>query len=141
MRFSTLTYGIDTSVFVRLLTGHPEVDFLETADALKRLHDKRPTSVFVVSNQVIGEAYVVLQHFYKLPKDDAKVEIAKLLAGGNFFPTNGDSVLEILKTQSSSGLLDRLIAQSYQQLGITTLTNDKRMAKLEGVQLLSQTAL
>ena len=54
---STKVYGLDTSVFVRLLTGHPETDFTETVAGLKKLHDKDPATELVVSNQVIGEAY------------------------------------------------------------------------------------
>ena len=67
---STKIYGLDTSVFVRLLTGHPETDFEETVVGLKKLHDNDPATELVVSNQVIGEAYVTLQHFYSLQDEE-----------------------------------------------------------------------
>ena len=72
MSRSTKIYGLDTSVFVRLLTGHPETDFKETVAGLKKLYDNDPATELVVSNRVIGEAYITLQHHYKISKADAR---------------------------------------------------------------------
>ena len=133
---STPIYGLDTSVFVRLLTGHPEAEYKRTVLALKRLHEKEPSTELVVSNQVIGEAYITLQHFYKIPKEDAKQAISALFASGNVSPLNGATILEILKKSSGAGLMDRLIIENYNQRGLPVLTNDKRMAKVEGAHIL-----
>lgn len=136
MLHSTHVYGIDTSVFVRLLTGHPEQGFRETALALEKLLEKEPSSELVVSNQVIGEAYVTLQHHYSITKKDAREAILKLFNSGVVSPLNGYSVLEILETQGGAGLMDRLIADDYQKREANVLTNDKRMSKLPGIKLL-----
>lgn len=133
---SSSTYGIDTSVFVRLLTGQPQVDFEKTAKALKQLHDENPATELVVSNQVIGEAYITLQHFYEVSKADARKAIIDLFASGNVAPLNGQPVIDILQEDSGAGLMDRLIAQDYNKSGVSVLTNDKRMAKLSGVRIL-----
>lgn len=133
---STPVYGIDTSVFVRLLTGHPESDFQVTIKKLAALHKREPTSEIVVSNQVIGEAYITLQRFYKLTKVDAKAGILKILEDGLVTPLHGLPILEILKEDGGAGLMDRLIAQDYHQKKIQVLTNDKKMAKIEGIELL-----
>ena len=136
MPLSDHTYGIDTSVFVRLLTGQPQVDFEKTTKALKLLHDKNPSMELVVSNQVIGEAYITLQHFYGVSKSDACKAILDLFESGNVAPLNGQPVLAILESVSGAGLVDRLIAQDYAKGGVRILTNDKRMAKLTGVTIL-----
>lgn len=133
---STPVYRIDTSVFVRLLTGHPESDFQVTIKKLAALHKREPTSEIVVSNQVIGEAYITLQRFYKLTKVDAKAGILKILEDGLVTPLHGLPILEILKEDGGAGLMDRLIAQDYHQKKIQVLTNDKKMAKIEGIELL-----
>jgi predicted nucleic acid-binding protein len=133
-------YGIDTSVFLRLLTGHPEKDFRETAASLAQLMRNDPNVEIVVSNQVIGEAYVVLQHFYQVSKLEARNAILKVLKGGNVVPLNGRPVLSLLAKKTSAGLVDILIAQDYAKEARVVLTNDRRMAKLPGVQLLSAAA-
>lgn len=133
---STRIYGLDTSVFVRLLTGHPETDFEKTARALKAVHEKEPSPELVVSNQVIGEAYITLQYFYKISKEDARQAIRELFNSGNISPLNGSGIHKILAECRGSGLMDRLIADDYDQRGIIVLTNDKRMAKVDGAKLL-----
>ena len=132
---STQVYGIDTSIFVRLLTGHPEKDFEKTVAALERICDEG--TELVVSNQVIGETYITLQHFYGISKLDARLAILDLLSSGMVSPLNGQPVLDILSARSGAGLMDRLIAQDYNRQGALVLTNDKRMSKLEGAQNLS----
>ncbi len=111
-------------------------DFEKTASALKRLYEKDPGTGLVVSNQVIGEAYITLQHFYKISKKDARSAILSLFASTGISPRNGEPVISLLKEEGGAGLLDRLIAQDYGREGVDVLTNDKRMAKLEGVVLL-----
>jgi predicted nucleic acid-binding protein len=133
---STRAYGIDTSVFVRLLTGHPEKDFEATALALRRMHDREPAAEFVVSNQVIGEAYIALQHHYRISKLEARSAMVQLFSTGAVQALNGESVLGILREATGAGLVDRLIAQDYAQREVKALTNDKRMAKLPGMALL-----
>lgn len=136
MPHSSHIYGIDTSVFVRLLTGHPQSDFEKTAKALRQLHNENPTAEIVVSNQVIGEAYITLQHFYGITKVDARKAILDLFESGNLTPLNGQRTMDILLENSGAGLIDRLITQDYHQHGVSVLTNDKRMAKLSGVRIL-----
>lgn len=133
---SNHVYGIDTSVFVRLLTGHPEKAFLRTAHALEKLHQEESSMELVVSNQVIGEAYITLQHHYSISKKDARLAILQLFDSGAIAPLGGQSVVNILKTPGGAGLLDRLITDDYQSRGVRILTNDKRMAKIPGVELL-----
>ena len=66
----TRHYGIDTSLLVRLLTKDPEGEFARCVEALRALIEDQGDEVFA-SNQVIGEAYVAIQHHYEVSKEDA----------------------------------------------------------------------
>ena len=62
----TQRFGIDTSILVRLVTGDPEDGFARCVEALTGLVDREGAEVYA-SNQVIGEAYVAIQHHYGVP--------------------------------------------------------------------------
>jgi len=51
-------------------------------------------------------------------------------------PLNGASVIEVLQTDHSCGLLDRLIANDYDKCGMKVLTNDLKMRRLRSAQKL-----
>lgn len=65
------TYGIDTSSQVRLVTAEPEPDFQHCVNGLRILIEEQDAEIFA-SNQVIGEAYIVLQHHYGISASDAR---------------------------------------------------------------------
>ena len=46
-------------------------------------------------------------------------------------------MFDLLEDEFGVGLIDRLIVQDYQTKGLVVLTNDKRMAKLYGAELLN----
>ena len=88
------------------------------------------------SNQVIGEAYVAVQHHYGVSKADARAGLAEVLRSGLVSPLNGRAVFAALDASGGSGLLDRLIADDYSRDGMEVLTLDRRMASLAGVRRL-----
>ena len=90
----------------------------------------------MASNQVVGEAYVALQHHYGVPKRESREALASVLQSGLVRPMGGPSVLEILGIDSGCGLFDRLIADEYRRAGVVTLTLDRKMAALPDAQLL-----
>ena len=71
MNRMTQRYGIDTSVLVRLLTRDPKDEFERCVEALRTFVEDQGHEVFA-SNQVVGEAYVAVQHHYGVSRDDAK---------------------------------------------------------------------
>ncbi len=131
----TRRYGIDTSILVRLLTRDPEGEFARCVEALRALIEDQGDEVFA-SNQVVGEAYVAIQHHYGVSKDDARTSLLNTLRSGLVAPLNGLSVIEALGATSGPGLFDRLIADGYSKVGLDTLTLDRRMASLEGISRL-----
>lgn len=128
-------YGIDTSVLVRLLTGVPEADFARSVQGLSVLVRDEGAGVFA-SNQVIGEAYVAVQHHYGVAKADARTGLLQVLRSGLVAPLNGRSVLDAIGSAGGADLLDRLIADDYTREDLDVLTLDRAMAKLPRARIL-----
>ncbi len=122
-------FGIDTSILVRLATGDPEDAFEDCVRRLAVLVERDDAEVFA-SNQVIGEAYVALQHHYGVSKPEARAALASVLSSGLVAPMNGLGVFSALEAAKGCGLLDRLIADDYRRAELVTLTLDRKMAAL-----------
>lgn len=131
----TQRFGIDTSILVRLLTRDPEQDFEYCVNKLCALIDGRGDEIFV-SNQVIGEAYIAVQHHYGVSRADARASLLDALSSGLIAPLNGRSVIEALAAVGGPGLFDRLIANDYSRAGLEILTLDRKMTSLPDVQRL-----
>jgi predicted nucleic acid-binding protein len=117
--------------------SRPEISKIWTEEhQITARHEVELAAQLIVSNQVIGEAYITLQHFYEISKPDARAAISLLFANGHVYPLNGKDVVEVLKSKTGVGLMDRLIAQDYTARDCLVLTNDRKMAKLPGVVLL-----
>lgn len=122
-------YGIDTSIFVRVLTGLPAPEYQATVKRLAAIRAAQPEHI-TVANIVIAEAYAVLQHHYALSKSDARAAILSALTSGLVEPAHGDAVLDALRETKEPGLTDRLIALDYASQRATVLTLDRKMAAL-----------
>lgn len=129
------SYGIDTSILMRLVTGDPEDGFERCVRALAKLVERTDVQIHA-SNQVIGEAYVAVQHHYGVSKADARAGLVSVLKSGIVMPLNGATVFAALEAMSGCGLLDRLIADDYRRAGLVTLTLDRKMAALPDARLL-----
>lgn len=128
-------FGIDTSILVRLLTRDPEHEFERCVTRLSALADDQDGEVFA-SNQVIGEAYVAVQHHYGVARGDARAALLDVLQSGLVAPLNGRPAIDALSATQPPGLFDRLIANDYSRAGLETLTLDRRMASLQQAQRL-----
>ena len=82
-------YGIDTSIFVRLLTGLPAADDQATLKRLTTIRESQPQPI-TVANIVIAEAYAVLQHHYGVSKTDTRQGMLSVLTSGLVEPLHGD---------------------------------------------------
>ena len=74
----TARFGIDTSILVRLATRDPEDGFEHCVRKLTAIIERDDAEVFA-SNQVVGEAYIALQHHYGVSKLDARAALASAL--------------------------------------------------------------
>ena len=124
-------YGIDTSVFVRVLTGLPAAEYQRTVKRLAALRAAQAEHI-TVANIVIAEAYAVLQHHYALSKVEARTAILSALTSGLIAPADGDAVLDALRGTKEPGLTDQLIALAYAHRRATVLTLDRKIATLPG---------
>ncbi len=130
----TRRFGIDTSVLVRLVTGVPEADFDYCVARLSALVEE--DGELFASNQVIGEAYVAVQHHYGVSKVDARAALVDVLRSGLVAPLNGRSAIAALEASGGPGVFDRLIADGYSREGLEVLTLDRKMAGLAEVRRL-----
>jgi len=131
----TPRFGIDTSILVRLVSGDPVAEFERCVRKLTALIQNDDAEVFA-SNQVIGEAYVALQHHYGVAQTDVRAGLLQVLRSGLVAPLNGRATLSALAADGGCGLLDRLIADDYRRAGVDTLTLDRKMAALAGARRL-----
>ena len=131
----TQRFGIDTSILVRLLTGDPEAEFARCARGLTRLIEEDGAEIFA-SNQVIGEAYVAVQHHYGVSKADCRAGLEDVLRSGLVNPLGGDGTLAAVGQTGGAGLLDRLIAADYARADLKVLTLDRKMAHLPNARRL-----
>ena len=127
-------FGIDTSILVRLLTGDPSADFEYCVGMMSALVEEG--GEIFASNQVIGEAYVAVQHHYGVSKADARASLVDVLRSGLVAPLNGHSVFAALQAQGGPGVFDRLISDGYSREGLQVLTLDRKMASLAEVRRL-----
>lgn len=132
----TSRYGIDTSILVRLVTGQPAELFAACVGQLRTLVEDEGAELFA-SNQVVGEAYVAVQHHYGIAAYDVRAALLGVLQSGLVSPLHGHTVLNALQATDGPGLFDRLIADDYARAGLETLTLDRKMAALPGVSALS----
>lgn len=129
-------YGIDTSIFVRLLTGDPAKEYEQTRAALEKVLTDDPAAEIEVSNLVIAEAYFALQHHYGIPKNEARAALVSVMTSGLVKPQRGKSVLDASEETREPGVVDRLIASDYSASGLVTITNDRKMSRLPASRLL-----
>ena len=128
----TRRLGIDTSVLVRLVTGDPTDIYEHCVQELTKLVEQGD-EVFA-SNQVIGEAYIAIQHHYGIDKDSVRAGLANALRSGLVSPLNGRAIIDLLESSGGAGAIDRLITDDYAHQDLPVLTLDQRMASLKGAR-------
>ena len=128
----TQRLGIDTSVLVRLVTGDPPETYDHCVQELSKLV-ARGDEVFA-SNQVIGEAYIAIQHHYGIDKDSVRAGLANALRSGLVAPLNGRAIINLLESSGGAGVMDRLIVDDYSHRELPVLTLDQRMSSIRGAR-------
>lgn len=131
-----MTYGLDTSFVLRLITGEPEELALQ---AVRRLAQLRQAGAdCFISDLVASETYYALQFHYKLPKEAALSALAALGKGRDGIRFSG-ATGAVLQTphlsRATPGFVDRLIHADYRRAGHAMLTCEHAAGKLDNVQV------
>ena len=132
-----MTFGLDTSVVLRLLTGQPE-DL--AAKALARYQDGIAAGDdFSVSDLVAAESYYAIQHHYGKSKEEALDALRSFSAGdGISFSQNFATAINTPNIHKASpGFVDRMLASGYGERGHITLSCEKSFRRLPDTEVIS----
>lgn len=130
-----MAIGLDTSVVLRLLIGEPRAQMAIARGRIERalIAGER----VVVTDLVVAEAFHALRHHYGVPETAALGRLRAFLGSGvvHVDPAGAGEALGA-GTRGEAGIVDRLIVARHRALGATTVTFDRRQARLEGGVLL-----
>ena len=132
-----MTFGLDTSVVLRLLTGQPQ-DL--AAKALERYQDGIAAGDdFSVSDLVAAESYYAIQHHYGKSKEEALDALRSFSSGdGISFPQNFEAAINTPNIHKASpGFVDRMLVSGYGENGQITLSCEKSFRRLPGTEVIS----
>ena len=132
-----MTFGLDTSVVLRLLTGQPQ-DL--AARALARYQDGIAAGDdFSVSDVVAAEAYYALQQHYKKTKEEALEALKGFSSGeGISFSQNFTVSINTLDIHKANpGFVDRMLVSGYREQGQITLSCEKSFKRLADTEVIS----
>ena len=131
-----MTYGMDTSVILRIITSEPYP-----------LAEKVQTRVaeiiaaggeFVISELPAFEAYYSLQHFYGRTKEEAIMALRALADedGISFSPEAAAALATPDAWKANPGFVDRMIVAGYAAHGHGTFSCEKVFRRLPGTEIL-----
>ena len=132
-----MTFGLDTSVVLRLLTGQPQ-DL--AAKALERYQDGIAAGDdFSVSDLVAAESYYAIQHHYGKSKEEALDALKSFSSGdGISFSQNFEAAINTPNIHKASpGFVDRMLVSGYGEKGQITLSCEKSYRRLPGTEVIS----
>ena len=132
-----MTFGLDTSVVLRLLTGEPPE---LAAHALARYQQGMANGDdFAVSDVVAAETYYALQHHYGKTKEES-LDALMAFSGGEGISFSPDFMAAI-KTpniyKASPGFVDRMLVSGYTSKGQVTLSCEKSFRRLPETEVIS----
>ena len=132
-----MTFGLDTSVVLRLLTGLPQ-DL--AAKALERYQDGIAAGDdFSVSDLVAAESYYAIQHHYGKSKEEALDALRSFSSGdGISFSQSFEAAINTPNIHKASpGFVDRMLVSGYGESGQITLSCEKSFRRLRGTEVIS----
>ena len=132
-----MTYGLDTSVVLRIITGEP-ADLAEKVQSRLTAMIEAGDRIFI-SYLTVSEAYYALQHFYGHTKENCiKALRAMSECNGFVFSDEAKTALDTPDAwKASPGLVDRMIAGEYAAQGHNTISCEKDFRKLDFTTVIS----
>ena len=132
-----MTFGLDTSVVLRLLTGQPQ----ELAErALARYQEGIANGdSFYVSDVVASETYYAIQHHYGKTKEEALSALKGFSEGEgiSFSPNFTASINTPSIHRVNPGFVDRMLVSGYREQGQITLSCEKSFRRLADTEVIS----
>jgi len=132
-----MTYGLDTSVVVRLLMCEPPELAVKARDFVEAALDTG--HLFYISDLAISETYFVLQHHYGKTKESAISSIRAIQEMPGFsFSAEAKAALDTPDAwKASPGLVDRMIISEYTSKGFVTVSCEKDFRKLDFTEVIA----
>ena len=127
--------GLDTSVVMRLVLGEPA----ELAAAARAFFDEAIApggEPHLLADVVVAESYHSMRHHYDVPHDVAIAALTALVtdhARVRALGVAGEALSGA--TETTPGLIDRMLHAEYASAGAVTATFDKALARLPGTRL------
>ena len=133
-----MTYGLDTSVIMRLVaqTNDSYAEFVR--NRVCELLDNG--NGFFVSCLVASEAYYALQHHYGNTKEEAITALRMLSEEEGFtFSLEAKTALDTPEAwKSTPGFVDRMLAGEYAGKGYVTLSCEKSFRRLDFTEVVKE---
>ena len=132
-----MTYGLDTSVLMRLLNRTND-DYVQRIsariNALLAAGDD-----FFISEVVVSEIYFALQHHYGYSKAEAIMALRAIEAspGFSFSPEAAAALATPDAWKANPGFVDRMIVNGYAARGHVTLSCEKDFRRLDLTEVIS----
>ena len=132
-----MTYGLDTSVVVRLLVSEPQALAAKAKDFVEAALDEG--HLFYISDLAISETYFVLQHHYGKTKESAISSIKAIQEMPGFsFSSEAKAALNTPEAwKARPGFVDRMIAAEYAAKGFVTVSCEKDFRKLDFTEVIA----
>ena len=132
-----MTFGLDTSVVLRLLTGEPPE---LAARALERYQQGIANGDdFAVSDVVAAETYYALQHHYNKTKEESLA--ALMMFSGDEGISFSPDFMAAIKTpnihKANPGFVDRMLVSGYTSKGQVTLSCEKSFRRLSDTEVIA----
>ena len=126
-----MTYGLDTSVILRLIVDADNEHSKRVRDRIVELRNDGDD--FFISNLAVNEAYFALQHHYGATKAEAITALHALAAADGFAITaEARAALETPEVwQANPGFIDRILASEYAARGYVTVSCEKSFRRLD----------
>ena len=132
-----MTFGLDTSVVLRLLTGQPQKLAVRT---LARYQEGIANGdSFYVSDSVASEAYYAIQYHYGKTKEEALSALKRFSSGeGISFSRNFAAAINTPNLhRANPGFVDRMLASGYREQGQIMLSCEKSFRRLADTEVIS----
>ena len=132
-----MTYGLDTSVVVRLLVSEPPALAAKAKDFVEAALDEG--HLFYISDLAISETYFVLQHHYSKTKEStiSSIQAIQEMPGFSFSPEAKAALDTPEAWKASPGFVDRMIAAEYAAKGFVTVSCEKDFRKLDFTKVIA----